>query len=97
MASVLGALAVAIVLSWILGDSKSYVTRKRLVFLVVLLVAAVVLGQVHMRRQWLKYRRQQSLTEVGQFVSISYDFDSAIEAILALVQEVELVSRGYRM
>ncbi|TQS32677.1 hypothetical protein Golomagni_07003, partial [Golovinomyces magnicellulatus] len=97
VASVLGALAVAIVLSWILGDSKSYVTRKRLVFLVILLAAAVILGQVHMRRQWLKYRRQQSLAEVGQFVATSYDFDSAIEAILALVQEVELVSRGYRI
>jgi hypothetical protein len=96
-ASVLGALGVAVVLSWVLGSAPSYVTRKRLIFLVILLVAAVLLGQVYMRRQWLRYRRQQSLTEVRAFVSHAQDFDSAAGAALSLIQEVELVSRGYRM
>ncbi|KAH8179754.1 mysoin-binding motif of peroxisomes domain-containing protein [Sarocladium implicatum] len=96
-ASVLGALGVAVVLSWVLGSAPSYVTRKRLIFLVVLLVAAVLLGQVYMRRQWLRYRRQQSLTEVRAFVSHAQDFDSAAGAALSLIQEVELVSRGYRI
>lgn len=96
-ASVLGALGVAVVLSWVLGNAPSYFTRKRLVFLVVLLVAAVLLGQVYMRRQWLRYRRQQSLSEIRTFVSNAQDFDSAAGAALALIQEVELVSRGYRM
>lgn len=96
-ASIFGALALAVVLSWVFGQSQSYVTRKRLIFLVVLLVAFVILGQVYMRRQWLRYRREQSLSEMSIFVATSYDFDSATEATLALVQEVELVSRGYRM
>lgn len=97
LASVLGALAVAIVLSWILGSGPQYVTRKRLVFLVLLLVALALLGPVYMRRQWLKYRREQSLSEIATFVSSSHDFDSVMSAALSLVQEVELVSRGYRM
>lgn len=96
-ASIFGALALAVVLSWVFGQSQSYVTRKRLIFLVILLVAFVILGQVYMRRQWLRYRREQSLSEMSIFVATSYDFDSATEATLALVQEVELVSRGYRM
>lgn len=96
-ASVLGALGVAIVLSWILGKAPAYVTTKRLVFLAVILVAAVLVGKVYMRRQWLRYRREQSLTEITTFVSQSQDFDSAAGAALALIQEVELVSRGYRM
>jgi hypothetical protein len=97
VASVLGALGVAVVLSWVLGSAPTYVTRKRLIFLIILLVAAVVLGQVYIRRQWLRYRRQQSLTEISSFVSFAHDFDSAAGAALALIQEVELVSRGYRM
>lgn len=96
-ASVLAALAVAVVMSWVLGSSPSQITPKRLIFLLVLVVTAVVLGQVHMRRQWLQYRREQSLTEISSFISNSQDFDSAAEATLALVQEVELVSRGYRL
>lgn len=94
-ASVLAALVIAIVLSWILEQSS--VTGKRLVLLVALLVASIVVGQVYMRRQLLKYRRQQSLREMTSFVATSFDFDSATEATLALVQEVELVSRGYRI
>lgn len=97
LASVVGALALAVILSWILGNAPTYVTRKRLVFLLVLMAAAVVLGQVYMRRQWLRYRREQSLSEVAAFVSVSHEFDSASGAALALIQEVELVARGYRM
>ena len=96
-ASVLGALSVAIILSWILSPGPSYVTRKRLFFLVLLLTALALLGPVYMRRQWLRYRREQSLLEVASFVSNSHDFDSATGAALSLIQEVELVSRGYRM
>lgn len=97
LASVLGALAVAVILSWVLGSAPTYVTRKRFVFLLVLIAVGVVLGQVYMRRQWLRYRREQSLSEVASLVSVSQEFDSASGAALALIQEVELVSRGYRM
>jgi uncharacterized membrane protein len=97
LASILAALAVAVILSWILGSAPSYVTRKRLAFLLVLFAAAAFLGQIYMRRQWLRYRREQSLSEIAMFVSNSNEFDSASEATLSLVQEVELVSRGYRM
>ncbi|KFG87816.1 hypothetical protein MANI_000965 [Metarhizium anisopliae] len=97
LASILGALAIAVVLSWVLGNAPSYVTRKRLAFLLVLCAAAAFLGQIYMRRQWLRYRRMQSLAEIATFVSNSNDFDSASDATLSLVQEVELVSRGYRI
>ncbi|GJN73184.1 hypothetical protein PLICBS_007260 [Purpureocillium lilacinum] len=96
-ASILGALAVAVVLSWLRGSTKSYVTRKRLAVLVALLAASGFVGQVYMKRQWLRYRREQSLSEMVAFVANSHDFDSATEATLSLVQEVELVSRGYRI
>ncbi|EGX91786.1 hypothetical protein CCM_05943 [Cordyceps militaris CM01] len=95
IASILGALAIAVVLSWIFGHKKdSYVTKKRLVLLVALLAASGALGQVYVRRQWLQYRREQSLSELSGFIINSHEFDSVVEATLALVQEVELVSRG---
>lgn len=37
------------------------------------------------------------MSELVNFVSISHEFDSATEATLSLVQEVELVSRGFRV
>ena len=97
VASVLGALALAVILSWILTSPPTHVTKKRMVFLVVLMAAGTLVGRVYMRRQWLRYRREQSLSEVASFISSSHEFDNASGAALALIQEVELVSRGYRM
>lgn len=97
LASVLAALALAVILSWGLGSGQPSITRKRFIFLLFLAAAGALLGQVYFRRQWLRYRREQSLTEVASFVSNSYEFDSATSAALSLIQEVELVSRGYRM
>lgn len=94
LASVLVALAVAVILSWVIQNG---ITRKRLIFLLLLCVAGLLLGQIHMKRQWLRYRREQSLAEITTFITNSHNFDSAANAALSLVQEVELVSRGYRM
>lgn len=94
LASILVALAVAVILSWVLQNG---ITRKRLIFLLLLCVAGLLLGQIHMKRQWLRYRREQSLSEITTFITNSHNFDSATGAALSLVQEVELVSRGYRM
>lgn len=97
LASVFGAFAVAIILSWVLGSAPTFVTRKRLALLLILVIATAFLGQVYVRRSWLRYRREQSLAQIAMFVTNSNDFDSASEATLSLIQEVELVSRGYRM
>lgn len=96
-ASILGLLAVAVVLSWMRASTRIFLTRKRLVLLVALLAASGLVGQVYVKRRWLRYRREQSLSEITALVATSHDFDSATDATLSLVQEVELVSRGYRM
>lgn len=93
----LGALAVAAVTSWVLGGSSSSATWRRIVILVTLFAASTLVGGVYIRRQSLRHRRQQALSGITEFVTNSHDFDSATGAALGLVQEVELVSRGYRM
>lgn len=61
------------------------------------LVFLAVISYAYMRRQWLQSLRQQSLIKSSEFIANSQDFDNAMAGSLALVQEVELVSRGYRM
>lgn len=96
-ASVLGALLVAYAVSWLIGGGYAHLTRRRLAGAVAVGAAVALVGQVYLRRQWLRYRREQALTEVTDFVAVSQDFDGASSAAIALIQEVELVSRGYRM
>lgn len=92
-----GALGLAWFISWLYGGGFSHLTKKRVVVFVVVFGVAGVASQAYIRQQWLKYVREQALTEITTFVSRAQEFDSASSAAVALVQEVELVSRGYRL
>lgn len=72
-------------------------TKKRVIVTIVLFVIAAILSHVYVKQQWLRYLQEQAVTEVSTLVSRSQEFDSASSAAAALIQEVELVSRGYRM
>lgn len=92
-----GALGLAWFISWLYGGGYSHLTKKRVVVFVVVFGVAGVASQAYIKQQWLKYVRGQVLTEITTYVSRAQDFDSASSAAVALVQEVELVSRGYRL
>lgn len=92
-----GALSVAWFISWLYGGGIANLTKKRVVVVVVVFAVAGVASQAYIRQQWLKYVRRQTLEDISTFVSTAQDFDSAASAAVALVQEVELVSRGYRL
>ena len=51
----------------------------------------------HFRRQWLKYLRSEVVRNASVLVSNAQNFDTAASSAITFVQEVELVSRGYRM
>lgn len=66
----------------------------------VLMVLVPLLGvafYAFAKRQWLKYLRHQAVQAAATFVSNAQGFDSAASASVVFIQEVELVSRGYRM
>ena len=49
------------------------------------------------RRQWLHYLRIQAIEIASSLTMNAQDFDAAASAGITLIQEVELVSRGYNM
>ncbi len=97
LATAAAALVVAWAVKWLYSGGYAHLTKKRVSFSALVLVAVAAVSQAYLRQQWLRYLRNQALTEVVSFVSRSQDFDSASSAALSLVQEVELVSRGYRL
>ena len=82
---------------WTRGDGKYAAGKGRIVVFLVVVLAFAIVAYAYIRRQWLQYLRQQSLMEISEFVSIALNFDTAAAGALTLVQEVELVSRGYKM
>ncbi|KAL2757488.1 hypothetical protein ACRALDRAFT_2118323 [Sodiomyces alcalophilus JCM 7366] len=93
--AVLAALAIALTISWLLGGGP--LNKRRLALVLFFGAIAVGVARVFMRRQWLRYRRHQALSEVATLVSNSQEFDDVTSAAISLIQEVELVSRGYRI
>lgn len=75
----------------------AHLTKKRVLFTIGLLTVAAIFSHAYIKQQWLRYLREEAVSEVSTFVSRSQDFDSVSSAAAALVQEVELVSRGYMM
>jgi hypothetical protein len=74
------------------GFSK---TRFTIVFLVFAAVATA--SYAYIRRQWLQTLRQQAVENVSALVTNLQAFEASTSSALALIQEVELVSRGYRL
>ena len=51
----------------------------------------------YFRRQWLHYLRVQAIESASSLTTNAQYFDAAASAGITLIQEVELVSRGYNM
>ena len=84
-------------INWVRHGSESVLGRSRVVISLAIWSVAIFVGYAFMSRQWLKYIRQQTLSETANFLAKAQEFDHVASGAMTLVQEVELVSRGYRM
>ena len=69
----------------------------RLFLVVVSLGVGLTVAFTHVRRQWLQHLRHRVVNTASTLIANLQTFDTATSSALMLVQEVELVSRGYRL
>ncbi|KAJ5763577.1 hypothetical protein N7533_002258 [Penicillium manginii] len=84
-------------LHWGRSKTGSGISLRRFGVLLVLVPVLGVLFYAFAKRQWLKFLRHQAVDAAGTFVGNAQGFDSAASASVVFIQEVELVSRGYRI
>jgi vezatin len=89
--------SIAWLIHWSRSPNGSGFCPYRIVALLVLLPAVGAIFYAFAKRQWLKYVRYQAIEAAAAFIGNAQGFDSAASASLVFIQEVELVSRGYRM
>lgn len=89
--------SVAYLLHWGRSKTGSGLNPRRVGILLILVPVLGVLFYAFAKRQWLKYLRHQAVEAAGTFIGNAQGFDSAASASVVFIQEVELVSRGYRM
>ncbi|KAK9566706.1 hypothetical protein V6000_002094 [Aspergillus fumigatus] len=89
--------SIAWLVHWSRSRTGSGFNPRKVGVLLVLVPVLGVLFYAFARRQWLKYLRHQAVDAAVVFISNAQSFDSAASASVVFIQEVELVSRGYRM
>ncbi|KAJ5183422.1 hypothetical protein N7492_001038 [Penicillium capsulatum] len=89
--------SIAWLLHWGRSKTGSGISPRRIGVLLILVPVLGILFYAFAKRQWLKYLRHQAVEAAGNFVGNAQGFDSAASASVMFIQEVELVSRGYRI
>ncbi|KAF3040082.1 hypothetical protein E8E12_005661 [Didymella heteroderae] len=91
--------ATAFTLVWLIHWSrrKSGFSKARFVVVLVVFVFVATASYGYVRRQWLQTLRQQAVENASALVTNLQAFEASTSSALALIQEVELVSRGYRL
>lgn len=84
---------------WLIHWSKSQpeLNRGRTLVVICGFLLLAILLYSYARRQWLHYLRQNAVAAASTLVTNLKAIDASTSAGLSLVQEVELVSRGYRL
>lgn len=89
--------SIAWLIHWSRSRTGSGLNPRRVVVLLILLPLIGAIFYAFARRQWLKFVRHQAVQAASYFIGNAQSFDSAASASVVFIQEVELVSRGYRM
>jgi len=96
-ATAVAALALAYLLQWTRSRQDASLSKSRVgLALIVLLVVAFV-GYQYGRRQWLQSLRRQAVGAATDLTSNWQAFELSSSSALSFIQEVELVSKGYRL
>lgn len=91
------AFAVVCLIHWARSGSDGVTSKSRVVFAFLVLVVVAVVGYTAFRRQWLKFLRRHAVTEVNSLTANWQAFEVSASSAMSIIQEVELVSKGYRL
>lgn len=102
--SLFGAAATAIVafalvylIHWARSGRDSVASKSRVTLVLILFLVSALVGYAYIRRQWLKLVRRHAVVEVNNLTASLQAFEVSTSSALSLIQEVELVSKGYRL
>ena len=90
-------LAFALTIRWLVDKAAKCLNRSFFLLLSLAATIILVVSYYYLRHQWLHYLRTQAIENASSLTSNAQEFDAATSAGITMIQEVELVSRGYNM
>lgn len=82
---------------WVRSGANSIIGLGRIVILLTVIGAAGVVFFAYLQRRRLQRIRHDTLVELSELIFAAYNIDNAAASAISLIQEVELVSRGYQI
>ena len=91
------ALAIVYILHWSRTRRGAFWSKSKVTLVLTVLAVAALVGYQYGRRQWLKSLRRQAVTAAPDLTTNWQSFEASSSSTLSFIQEVELVSKGYRL
>lgn len=97
VATAVAALALAYLIQWTRTRRGTFWTKSRVTLALTVLAVVAFAGYQYGRRQWLKSLRRQAVESASSLTTNWQAFELSSSSALGFIQEVELVSKGYRL
>ena len=91
------AFALVYLIHWARNGRDGSINMSRFALVLVIFIITALIGYGYIRRQWLKFLRRSAVVQVTALTANWQAFEVSASSALSLVQEVELVSKGYRL
>ncbi|KAI9813061.1 MAG: hypothetical protein M1827_004281 [Pycnora praestabilis] len=97
VATSIGAFSFVWILRWASERSQGRVSGQRLCIGLAIFALGAILTYSYARRRWLLHMRGLALHSASSLVAAAQGYEAATATAVNFIQEVELVSRGYRL
>lgn len=91
------AFAIVYLLHWARNGRNGSISKSRVPLTLIVLAMAAFVGYTYVRRQWLRFLRRNAVAAASSLTGNWRAYEVSSSAALSLIQEVELVSKGYRL
>nr|POF19994.1 hypothetical protein CFP56_52243 [Quercus suber] len=91
------AFALVYIIHWTRGSRTGFVSKSRIALAIAVFTIVAIVSYAYLRRQWLKFLRRNAVTAVSNLTSSWPALEITASSALSFIQEVELVSKGYRL
>ena len=96
-ATAIVAFALVYLMHWARSGRNGFGSQSRVALVLMVFLLAAFVGYAYVRRQWLKFLRCNAVAEITTLTANWQAFEVSTSSALSLIQEVELVSKGYRL
>ncbi|KAI7568359.1 hypothetical protein KC317_g4268 [Hortaea werneckii] len=91
------AFALVYLIHWARSGHSSFLSHGRVALALTVFALVAFVGYAYVRRQWLKFLRRNAVESITTLTSNWQAFEVSSSSTLGFIQEVELVSKGFRL